>query len=275
MPVNARRLIRKMRGGAQAHLLEAEDGAFYVVKFQNNPQHRRILVNEWIAAVLLEYLQVPTPGAALINVTPQFVGENPDLAFSLGSHKLPVKPGWHFGSRYPGDPNVTAVYDFVPDALLQQIHNLRDFLGVLVFDKWAANADGRQCVFHRARLREWDSQAHPQRTGFVAQMIDQGFVFNGPHWDFPDSPIQGLYSRRAVYEQVRSLDDFQPWLALVEHFPEPVIDQARKQVPPQWIEDEEDELDRVLDRLMRRRKRVPDLIRDSRQARTNPFPNWQ
>jgi hypothetical protein len=275
MPVNARRLIRKMRGGAQAHLLEADDGAFYVVKFQNNPQHRRILVNEWIAAVLLEYLQIPTPGAALVNVTAQFVEENPDLAFSLGSHKLPVKPGWHFGSRYPGDPKVTAVYDFVPDALLQQIHNLRDFLGVLVFDKWAANADGRQCVFHRARLREWDSQAHPQRTGFVAQMIDQGFVFNGPHWDFPDSPIQGLYSRRAVYDQVRSLGDFQPWLALVENFPEPVIDQARKQIPPQWIEDDEDELDRVLDRLMRRRKRVSDLIRDSRQARTNPFPNWQ
>jgi hypothetical protein len=42
MPVNARRFIRKMRGGAQAHLLEADDGDYYIVKFQNNPQHRRI-----------------------------------------------------------------------------------------------------------------------------------------------------------------------------------------------------------------------------------------
>ena len=56
MPVDARRLVRKMRGGAQAHLIEAADGHCYVVKFLNNPQHRRILVNEWIASVFLRYL---------------------------------------------------------------------------------------------------------------------------------------------------------------------------------------------------------------------------
>ena len=53
MPIQATRLIRKMRGGAQAHLLECDDGHFYVVKFRNNPQHRRILINEWIASVFL------------------------------------------------------------------------------------------------------------------------------------------------------------------------------------------------------------------------------
>jgi hypothetical protein len=50
MPASARRLVRKMRGGAQAHLIEADDGHFYVVKFRNNPQGRRILVNEWFGA---------------------------------------------------------------------------------------------------------------------------------------------------------------------------------------------------------------------------------
>jgi len=37
MPVNARRHVRRMRGGAQSHLIEAGDGHFYVVKFLNNP----------------------------------------------------------------------------------------------------------------------------------------------------------------------------------------------------------------------------------------------
>ena len=46
MPLKALRFVRKMRGGAQAHLIEAHDGNYYVVKFRNNPQHRRILVNE-------------------------------------------------------------------------------------------------------------------------------------------------------------------------------------------------------------------------------------
>ena len=39
------------------------------------------------------------------------------------------------------------------------------------------------------------------RPGFVARMIDHGFAFNGPNWDFPDSPLQGLYPRRLVYDR--------------------------------------------------------------------------
>ena len=77
MPVDARRLIRKMRGGAQAHLIEAADGHYYVVKFLNNPQHRRILVNEWIGSVFLRYLGISTPAAAVIRVTQTFLDENP------------------------------------------------------------------------------------------------------------------------------------------------------------------------------------------------------
>ena len=38
--------IRRMRGGAQSHLMRSSDENYYVVKFQNNPQHRRVLVKE-------------------------------------------------------------------------------------------------------------------------------------------------------------------------------------------------------------------------------------
>ncbi len=276
MPLTARRHVRKMRGGAQSHLLEADDGGFYVVKFQSNPQHRRILVNELVASVILRYLQISTPETALIRITPGFLLENPDVYIQLGSRRLPVEPGWHFGSRYPGDPAVTAVYDFVPDALLVQVNNLAEFRGALVFDKWAANADGRQSIFFRAQLKHWlpETGAAPKKLGFVALMIDHGFAFNGPHWSFPDSPVQGLYSRKMVYESVRSIREFEPWLERVIHFPEQVIDQAARQIPPEWVQGEEDELEKLLERLLLRRKRVPDLISDSRQAKSSPFPNW-
>src|SRR5262249_4862285 len=127
MPIRARRFIRKMRGGAQAHLLEGDDGNFYVVKFINNPQHRRILINEWIASVFLNYLQISSPPTAIIEMTPDFLGGNPDIHIQLGTRRIEVEPGWHFGSRYPGDPLRTAVYDFLPDALLDKIANPRDF----------------------------------------------------------------------------------------------------------------------------------------------------
>src|SRR5271165_318705 len=119
MPVNARRLIRKLRGGAQSHLIECDDGGFYVVKFVNNPQHRRILVNEWIASVFLRYLEISTPATAIVNVSPEFLASNPEAGITLGSRKLAPEPGWHFGSRHPGDPSKMTVYDFIPDVLLE------------------------------------------------------------------------------------------------------------------------------------------------------------
>ena len=275
MPLDARRYLRKMRGGAQAHLIECSDGNAYVVKFQNNPQHRRILVNELIASTLLRHLQIAAPETALVRTGEAFLRAHPEVGMELGTQRVAPLHGWHFGSRYPGDPTTSAVYDFVPDTLLAQLANPRDFLGVLVFDKWTANADGRQAVFFRARLRDWDGQANPQRMGFVALMMDHGFIFNGPHWDFPESAAQGLYPRRAVYATVRSMRDFEPWLERVLHFPEQVIDNAWKAVPPEWIENEETQLEALLEKLWKRRTRVDQLLDETRRGRISPFPNWQ
>ena len=273
MPLTAVRYIRKMRGGAQSHLIAADDGHCYVVKFRNNPQHRRILVNEHIASVLLEYLQIAAPRTAIIRLEPSFLREHPDVCITLGTSRVAIEAGRHFGSRYPGDPSRLAIYDYLPDALLPGIANLADFRAILVFDKWVGNADGRQAIFFRASVTE------PNRAGsrpaFVAQMIDHGFAFNGPHWDFADSPLQGLYPRRLVYDHVRSLDDFQPWLDLVMHFPEEVVDRALKSLPLEWLENgEEDDLEQLLMRLLARRSRLPELLEASRGNRTSPFVNW-
>ncbi len=276
MPITARRHVRKMRGGAQSHLVEASDGRFYIVKFQNNPQHRRILVNELVSAVFLKHLQISSADAAVIEVTPEFLEDNPGVSIELGASRTAASTGWQFGSRYPGDPARVAVYDFVPDALLHKVRNLEDFLGALVFDKWVSNADGRQAVFFRARVREWvplAAEAHPLTMGFIAIMIDHGFALNGPEWNFVDSPVQGLYARKQVYEGVVSLEQFEPWLERVIHFPEE--DQACKQIPPEWLAGEEDQFERMVEQLMRRRNRVPDLILDARRAKVSPFGNWK
>ncbi len=270
MPVDARRLIRKMRGGAQAHLIEASDGNFYVVKFLNNPQHRRILVNEWIAATFLGYLGLSTPPVAMVRITPEFLETNSDTYVQLGSRKIPPEPGWHFGSRFPGDTLRLAVYDFLPDTLLEKIDNLNEFLGVLAFDKWIGNADARQAIFFRARVKSGERS----QLGFVAQMIDNGFVFEGPNWRLSDSPLQGIYFRPLVYRAARSLADFEPWLERIRHFPEEVVDQAWKQLPQAWVGGDEEELERLLEMLLRRRSRVPDLIASCRSGRVDPFPEW-
>jgi hypothetical protein len=276
MPISARRFVRKMRGGAQSHLIEASDGHHYVVKFVNNPQHRRILVNEWLAGVFLKHLQIHTPEQALIEFSAEFVAQNPDLYVARGSQKEPALAGFHYGSRLSVNPDRVAIYDFLPDALLAKIENRCDFVGAVVFDKWVANADSRQAIFFRAKAKTWTPLKGdaPARTGFFAQMIDHGFAFNGPHWDFPDSPMQGIYFRANVYDEVESLDSFQPWLDLVTYFPLEVIDEAWKGIPPAWTSGEEQDVERLLERLFKRRSRVEQLILDVKENRPSIFPNW-
>lgn len=277
MPIRARKLVRKMRGGAQAHLIEAEDGEFYIVKFTNNPQHRRILINEWLACAFLRYLQIHVPDTAFIELTPEFIADNPDAYLSIGSRREPVAPGLHFGSRMAVHPERVAVFDFLPDKLLAKIENRADFLGVLAFDKWVGNADSRQAVFFRARAKTWTPLKGevPVRVGFFAQMIDHGFAFSGSNWQFHDSPIQGLYFRTSIYDEVRSFDSFQPWLDMIGNFPVEVVDAAWKQIPRAWLDGDEDSLEELLETLLKRRSRVPALLEDIRRKRSSAFANWR
>ena len=273
MPIRATRYIRKMRGGAQAHLVQAADGAFYVVKAVNNPQGRRILINEWIASVFLSHLQISAPGCALIEVTAGFLEEFPQFSIQLGSRQFPIDAGWHFGSRYPGDPSMVTVFDFFADDQLRQCMNAWEFAAILPFDKWTANADARQSIFHRARVKA--ANASYETTAIVTRMIDHGFIFAGPVWEFQDAPTQGVYARHLVYEGIRSLHDLEPWIERIVHFPAAVFDEAQRQIPRQWVQDDGDDLDRILETLYTRRKRTPALIEDLRKAKPQVFPNWR
>lgn len=276
MTLQACRLVRKMRGGAQAHLIEGSDGAFYVVKFVNNPQHRRILVNEWLATSFLRHLQIHVPDCAVMELTEDFIAESPDLYLSVGTRRDPVDPGLHFASKMAVHPDRVAIFDFLPDKLLAKVENSADFLGTLVFDKWIGNADSRQAVFFRARAKTWTPlKGQVTKTGFFVQMIDHGFAFNGPNWNFQDSPIQGLYFRTSVYDTVQSLESFEPWLSMVENFPAETIDAAWREIPSSWYLGEEDDLERLLEALMKRRTLVPQLIHSVREKRTSAFPAWR
>jgi hypothetical protein len=275
MPIDATAWIRKMRGGAQAHLVLAEDGHHYVVKAKQNPQHRRVLVNEWVSSILLDYLRIPSPKVEMIRLSEQFLAAHPEFAIATGRRTEPVVPGFHFGSRMPVDPDRFVIYDYLPDALLRTVGNIRDFAGILVFDKWVHNADSRQCVFFRAQLKDFStSDPRLKKEGFVALMMDHGYVFGGPHWVLEESPLAGLYCRQLVYESIRGLDSFQPWLDMVRNFPQEVLDRAYRQVPEWWLNGDRDPLEQLLDRLYRRRSRIDALLEDSRGGRINPFPNW-
>ena len=254
-----------MRGGAQAHLMRCSDGHYYVVKFQNNPQHRRILANELLGTKLAARLGLPTAPVAVIEVAPELIRLTPDLAIELGRARIPCAAGLQFGARYPGDPRRLTLHDFLPDEQLRAVENLHDFAGMLVFDKWTCNTNGRQALFFR------ENPLSPYR----AVMIDQGFCFNAGEWNFPDAPLRGLYARNRVYEGVTGIESFGPWLERLENrVTQRMLDEVSREIPPEWYEDDHDALYRLLELLDRRRGRVTSLLAEAKKSYRNPFPNW-
>lgn len=255
-----------MRGGAQSHLMRCDDGACYVVKFQNNPQHVRVLANEMLATRLAARLGLPVPQVEVVEVPAELIALTADLVMQLGMGRKPCRPGRQMGSRFPGDPARTVVHDFLPADSLREVENLPDFAGMLVFDKWACNTNGRQAIFF----------FEPGKSRRRAMMIDQGFCFNAGEWNFPDAPLRGLYLRHRVYEQVSGIGSFEPWLGRVEQRMTPeVLGQIAEEIPPEWYNHELDELAQLLARLDQRRGRVRELILQARNSGRQPFVNWK
>jgi hypothetical protein len=277
--------VRRMRGGAQAQLMRCEDDAYYIVKFQNNPQHLRILANEMLATRLAARLGLCVPQVEVIEVRPEIIAYTPDLVIQLGLGRKPCAPGQQFGSQFPGHPARLAVHDLLPDEQLGAVRNLSDFLGVLVLDKWTCNTNGRQAIFFREPFDAapaGDSPADGSTAGgstagdYTAMMIDFGFCFNAGEWDFPDAPLRGLYLRQRVYERVDGMKSFEPWLGRLEkQITERVLGEEAAQIPPEWYGGEWDEMERLLERLYRRRDRVRELILSARNSGREPFPNWK
>src|ERR1700758_4189022 len=85
--------IRAMRGGAQSHMLTASDGHAYVVKFANNPQSPRVLVNEWLACSIGRALGLSIPEPVILSVPAEFVDHDPSLVIRLAGTTLKCSPG--------------------------------------------------------------------------------------------------------------------------------------------------------------------------------------
>ncbi len=163
-------------------------------------------------------------------------------------------------------PAETVVFDFLPDEQLRATANLADFCGMLVFDKWTCNTNGRQAIFFCRRGHE----------RYHALMIDQGFCFNAGEWNFPDAPLRGLYARHRVYESVRGIDSFEPWLGRVESkIGEALLEEAASEIPPEWYNAESDALEKLIEQLLRRRSRVRELVISAWKSTAQPFPNWK
>ena len=112
--VRAVEFVRRMRGASQPCLLRSDDGEIYVVKFQNNPQHVRVLANEMLAARLAQLDRPARARPGFVEVPAELVAGNPDSGIpdwfppralrrrgcssARVSPEIPARPWWWISS---------------------------------------------------------------------------------------------------------------------------------------------------------------------------------
>jgi hypothetical protein len=241
LAVQAVQQIRRMRGGAQSQLMLGADGHAYVVKFQNNPQHMRVLANELLASRLAAAAGLAAPEAELVDVSSWLIDNTPELEIDLGRTRERCRPGLQFGSRLVGGLMPGQVVDYLPEDQLAEVRNLAEFAGILALDKWTGNSNGRQAVFTRKQ----------RERRYRAVFIDFGYCFHAGEWRFEDAPLRGVYYRNDVYV----------WA-------------AANDVPPQWYGGDISDMEALVEKLLTRRSRIRELIEAFAKTARDPFPNW-
>ena len=264
MAVLAVQQIRRMRGGAQGQLMLGADGHVYVVKFQNNPQHMRVLANELVATRLAAAAGLTVPEAELVEVSSWLIEHTPELEIDMGRTRERCRPGLQFGSRFAGGMMPGQVVDYLPEEQLVEVKNLGEFAGILALDKWTGNANGRQAVFTRKQ----------RERRYKAAFIDFGYCFHAGEWRFEDAPLRGVYYRNDVYREIAGWESFEPWLTRLETMPAETVWAAANEVPPEWYGGDLGEMEALVEKLLARRSRIRELIEAFGKSDRRPFLKW-
>ncbi|MDR3746170.1 MAG: phosphatidylinositol kinase [Acidobacteriaceae bacterium] len=266
MAVLAVQAIRRMRGGAQSQLMLGADGKLWVVKFQNNPQHLRVLANELIATRLAQAAGLTVPATDVVEVTEWLIANTRDMYIELPHGQSErYRAGLQFGSQFVGGLMPGQVVDYLPEQQLEEVRNLPEFAGMLALDKWTGNCNGRQAVFDRK----------PRERKYRATFIDQGYCFNAGEWNFPDPPLRGVYARNRVYAGVTGWKSFEPWLSRMETMEADKLWAIAEMVPPEWYGGDTAVIEQLMEKMLLRRSRLRDLIGSFRDSSREPFPMWE
>jgi hypothetical protein len=256
--------IRRMRGGAQSHLMLASDNNLYVVKFSNNPQHVRVLANELLATRLAEAVGLAVPPSEVIEVSDWLIEHTEELNIELRGGAQRCQAGLHYASRWVGGLMPGQTVDYLPQEQLLEVRNLAEFAGILALDKWTCNINGRQAVFQKGR----------RDRRYNATFIDQGYCFHAGDWKFVDAHLGGVFAENTVYRGVTGWASFEPWLSRIENLAPETAWAIAEMIPPEWYGGDLSALELLINRLLARRARVRELIVGFGESARRPFPNW-
>lgn len=208
-------VLRRLPGGSQSVLFLGTGLKRWVVKFQNNPQHGRLVLTEFIASQIARRIGLSVPRCGFIHV-------GQDSLLRASSQAI-LNPQFHGAGLHFASEHVTGL-DFYPhrDACAARqcrIRNASEVLGSMVVDVWLANQDRRQLVLATVKSqlpRAW--------------WIDYGQCFGAGEWDGDWQPSLKRLHLPIVASEVRPTDLIR-WIERIERFSEDNFSSILKEVP--------------------------------------------
>lgn len=260
--VKAERLIKKIKGtSTEPCLVRCSDGNSYYVKFAQNPEGPRVLVNEFVAGSLAILLDLPVPKFEFIDVQQDFINVfSPDLPF-------PVTAGIHFGSQ-----EVKKALAITNGKMLDELSNSEIVPMLLLFDHWIHNAD---------RDKNKGNLLLNLSTKELI-VIDHTHVFEiGPLWDavqlqhrIAETSIAPLDLEGFVYHRlirfVKGNDPFAPALDRFNSLVKESVVSIVGEIPEEWGCTEQ-EKHILLEYLMNRHSLIPSVP----QLLRSQLPYWK
>lgn len=242
-------------GGSQSQVLGTEDGVRYVVKFKENSQGKRVLVNELIANGIARYLELPCPTGVIIEVSESFLN-----ASKLTLPGKPVSSGLHFGTLDIMDGN----YQRPPRSLIPGARNVDKFPSVLLFDILTMNHD---------RCNEGNFLIKPDGSVYDFYIVDQGHCFGQPNWDASIVAKVGTWNRNAFPEITQTIEGVEPFRGAIDKIKamdDSLIAQIIEEVPDEW-DLNTDERKALQAFILGQRNKIEDIILSHKDL----FPKWK
>lgn len=259
-PVSARSFLYKLCGASQPAIIQGDDGAFYVVKFNGFPGTHS-LMSEVVGNELMTLLDLPSPHWVPIHLSNTFISDNHGLWFSSANLLVPPQPGLHFASRLIEAEDESRTYQVIPHSWIGRITNRADFFGMLTLDLWANNCDRRQAVF-----------LTDAKGSLQANFIDNGLMFGGKSRNDTTCPRRAMVYDLDVYQGLwndNHDDVVKEWLQRIDRIGEEAIRRMLSYVPDPWVESGFD--DHAINQLAERRWLLPRLLNEAKEALNSTY----
>ncbi len=207
-------------GGSRSHIMASEDGSIFFVKFKENPQGIRVLVNELVANKIACLLDLPCPEGFIAELGERFL-----LASKISPMDgKTISPGQHFCCR-----QIENIYHGVPRNLIPNVKNTKHFPGIILFDMFVNNSD-----------RNSDGNyliVNAKDNSYELCIIDHGHCFGNPVWDTTITDRVGTWSQSILppmANYIRGFNPFQEYIEKVKTLSNKLFSSMVADIPNEW-----------------------------------------